>query len=53
MPVFSRADGNDGSRPQGAEGPLIELLPINMHHTYFTQDDVDLESFRVEMDRLG
>lgn len=53
VPVFSRADGNDGSRPQGAEGPLIELLPINMHHTYFTQDDVDLESFRVEMDRLG
>ena len=24
-----------------------------MHHTYFTQDDVDPESFRVEMDRLG
>ena len=53
VPVFSRADWNDGSRPQGAEGPLIELLPINMHHTYFTQDDMDPESFRVEMDRLG
>ena len=51
--VFSDSEWGGGFLPDNAPEYLLELLPINLHDTHFTQEDFDRESLRWNLDEDG
>jgi hypothetical protein len=51
--VFSDSEWGGGFLPDNAPEYLLELFPINLHDTHFTQEDFDRESLRLNIDEDG
>ncbi|MEY2981841.1 MAG: hypothetical protein RL562_2068 [Planctomycetota bacterium] len=52
VPAFGQEEWNGGVVPEGADR-LVELVPINMHESYFRGEDLNPAAIRAGLDEYG